>query len=214
MEKWTSWISWYLCSLGGTCGPSESSHLQESSVHYNIPELQSTPGRPPQTHSQPHANAHSFPHPLPQTHPQSNGQHTSVPPHREASGTRDNLSDPDESEEEEEEEDEAPPSRWQGIESIFEAYQEYIEGEKPRRILNTVIHLCCFINIVDIKQNVFPGMYSELNPINPCLFLDWRQHISIADTVYLSAVVLLCSHKVATFFLHLTLFGSGTSFTI
>lgn len=125
--------------LGGTCGTSESSHLQESSVHYNIPELQSTPGRPLQTHSQPHSNAHSFPHPLSQTHPQSNGQHTSVPPHREVSGTRDNLSGPDDSEEEEEEEeDEAPPSRWQGIESIFEAYQEYIEGETQPWILSII----------------------------------------------------------------------------
>lgn len=119
------------CSSGGTSGTSESSHLQESSVHYNIPELQSTPGRPPQTHSQTYSNAHSFPHPLSQTHPQSNGQHASVAPHREVSGTRENLSGPDDSEEEEEdEEEEAPPPRWQGIESIFEAYQEYIEGKK------------------------------------------------------------------------------------
>lgn len=111
---------------------SESSHLQESSVHYNIPELQSAPGRPPQ-HSQSHANAHSFPHPLSHPHPQPNGQH-SVPLHREASGTREDLSGPDDSEEEEdEEEEEAPVSKWQGIESIFEAYQEYVEGKQPQQ---------------------------------------------------------------------------------
>ena len=113
---------------------SESSHLQESSVHYNIPELQSAPGRPPQPppHSQSHSNAQSFPHPLPHAHahPQPNGQHFSVALHREASGTREDLSGPEDSEEEEEEEEEeAPPSKWQGIESIFEAYQEYVEGK-------------------------------------------------------------------------------------
>lgn len=114
---------------------SESSHLQESSVHYNIPELQSAPGRPPQPHSQSHPNAHSFPHPHP--HPQPNGQHFSVLHQREVSGTREDLSGPEESDEEEEEEEEvAPPSRWQGIESIFEAYQEYVEGEQPHVIVS------------------------------------------------------------------------------
>lgn len=121
------------CPSGGATGMSESSHLQESSVHYNIPELQSAPGRPPQPppHSQSHSNAHSFPHPLPHAHPQPNGQHFSVALHREASGTREDLSGPEDSEEEEdEEEEEAPPAKWQGIESIFEAYQEYVEGKQ------------------------------------------------------------------------------------
>lgn len=117
---------------GGATGISESSHLQEASVHYNIPELQSVPGRPPQPHSQPHTNAHSFPHPLSHSHPQPNGQHISAPLHREASGMREDLSGPDDSEEEEEEEEETPTSKWQGIESIFEAYQEYVEGEQPQ----------------------------------------------------------------------------------
>ena len=36
------------------------------------------------------------------------------------------MSAPEDSEEDEEEE--PPASRWQGIESIFEAYQEYVEG--------------------------------------------------------------------------------------
>lgn len=112
-------------------------------MHYNIPELQSTPGRPPQTHSQTYSNANPFPHPPSQPHPQSNGQHTSVAAHREVSGTRENLSGPDDSEEEEEdEEEEAPPSRWQGIESIFEAYQEYIEGKILQPVLKT--NLSCF----------------------------------------------------------------------
>lgn len=45
---------------------------------------------------------------------------------------REDLSGPEDSgeeEEEEEEEDEAPSFKWQGIESIFEAYQEYVEGK-------------------------------------------------------------------------------------
>uniref|UniRef100_A0A3Q3STZ4 Gse1 coiled-coil protein b n=1 Tax=Mastacembelus armatus TaxID=205130 RepID=A0A3Q3STZ4_9TELE len=36
-------------------------------------------------------------------------------------------------EEEEEEEEEAPTSKWQGIESIFEAYQEYVEEQSLER---------------------------------------------------------------------------------
>lgn len=119
------------CTEGGATGVSESSHIQESLVHYNIPELQSAPGRPPQPHSQSHSNAHSFSHLRSHSHPQPNGQHVSVPLHREASGMREDLSGPDDSEEEEEEED-APASKWQGIESIFEAYQEYVEGKQPQ----------------------------------------------------------------------------------
>ena len=118
---------------------SESSHLQESSVHYNIPELQSAPGRPPQ-HSQSHSNAHPFPHPLSHAHPQPNGQHFSTGLHREASGAREDLSGPEDSEEDqEEEEEEAPASKWQGIESIFEAYQEYVEG-KQLQLKHAVIY--------------------------------------------------------------------------
>uniref|UniRef100_G3PTY9 Gse1 coiled-coil protein n=1 Tax=Gasterosteus aculeatus TaxID=69293 RepID=G3PTY9_GASAC len=97
---------------GGVTGMSETSHLQESSVHYNIPELQGAPGRPPQPHPQSNSNAHSFGHPLSLAHPQPNGQHFSVAPHREAS---------------------APASKWQGIESIFEAYQEYVEEQTLER---------------------------------------------------------------------------------
>lgn len=44
------------------------------------------------------------------------------------------MSGPEDSEEEEdEEEEEAPPSKWQGIESIFEAYQEYVEEQSLER---------------------------------------------------------------------------------
>lgn len=79
-------------------------------MHYNIPELQSTPGRS-KAHSQPSS--------------QTNGQHGPPPPgHQELSAEEDS-----EDEEYESEEDEAAPPRWQGIEAIFEAYQEYAEGE-------------------------------------------------------------------------------------
>lgn len=53
---------------------------------------------------------------------------------------REDLSGPDDSEEEEEEEEEAPTSKWQGIESIFEAYQEYVEGEQPQ--CTVCLHSC------------------------------------------------------------------------
>lgn len=43
------------------------------------------------------------------------------------------MSGPEDSEEEEEDEEEAPASRWQGIESIFEAYQEYVEEQNLER---------------------------------------------------------------------------------
>ncbi|KAI9542733.1 hypothetical protein NQZ68_017744 [Dissostichus eleginoides] len=100
---------------------------------HNIPELQSAPGRPPQ-HSQSLSNAHPFPHPLSHAHPQPNGQHFSAGLHREASGAREDLSGPEDSEEDqEEEEEEAPASKWQGIESIFEAYQEYVEEQGLER---------------------------------------------------------------------------------
>lgn len=54
---------------------------------------------------------------------------------------REDLSGPDDSEEEEEEEEEAPTSKWQGIESIFEAYQEYVEGEQPQ--CTVCLYYCC-----------------------------------------------------------------------
>lgn len=148
------------------------------------------PGRPPQTHSQTYPNAHSFPHPLSQTHPQSNGQHASVAQHREVSGTRENLSGPDDSEEEEEdEEEEAPPPRWQGIESIFEAYQEYIEGKK--------LQFSCFLHS-RYKNNLFSGKNSEPYPF----IYSWNQGI-IKLNRWFPAVLLMCGHMGATFFLHL-----------
>lgn len=87
---------------------SEQNHAVDSSVHYNIPELQTTPGR-------------SKPHPHPPSL-QPNGQH--CPPHP----SHQELST-EESEEDDTEEDEPTTSRWQGIEAIFEAYQEYAEGK-------------------------------------------------------------------------------------
>lgn len=118
---------------GGAPGTTESSHLQESSVHYNIPELQSTPGRPALLHSQTHTNSHPSSYPLTHSQPQPNGQHFSGSLHRDASGRREDMSGPEDSEEEEEDEEEAPASRWQGIESIFEAYQEYVEEQNLER---------------------------------------------------------------------------------
>lgn len=116
---------------------SEQNHAVDSSVHYNIPELQSTPGR-----SKPH------PHPpssQPHLHPpssQPNGQHCPPQPsHQEISA--------DESEEEDEEddteEDEPSMSRWQGIEAIYEAYQEYTEG-KICGLLGTT-RFCCMMDM-------------------------------------------------------------------
>lgn len=66
----------------------------------------------------PHINGHRFPSPA---------------ANRESLAPQENLSDEDEEEsgleEEEEEEEEDTPRKWQGIEAIFEAYQEYVDGE-------------------------------------------------------------------------------------
>lgn len=67
----------------------------------------------------------------------------------------------------------------------------------------TVIPLCCFINTVDIKQNVISGIYSELNSINPYLFIYLFPSVHF-NSKYLSAVVLLFSHKVVTFFIYIS----------
>lgn len=58
---------------------------------------------------------------------------------------RENLSDEDEDEsgqdeeevdeDDEEEEAEEAPRKWQGIESIFEAYQEYVDGKSMFSLL-------------------------------------------------------------------------------
>lgn len=48
---------------------------------------------------------------------------------------REDMSAPEDSEEEdEEEEEETSVFKWQGIESIFEAYQEYVEGKQLIKI--------------------------------------------------------------------------------
>ena len=103
-------------------------------MRYNIPELQCAPGRASQVLPHPHSSlAHSVQHLHPQPHghglPQPNGQHFPMAPLREGPGARPDMSSPEDSDEEEEEE-EAPAPKWQGIESIFEAYQDYIEGEQ------------------------------------------------------------------------------------
>lgn len=77
----------------------------------------------------------SNPNQAPQ-HTHLNGNHLHFPAATtDAPGSRENLSDEDEEEscpeeeDEEEEETEQAPKRWQGIEAIFEAYQEYVDGE-------------------------------------------------------------------------------------
>ncbi|XP_026110594.1 genetic suppressor element 1-like, partial [Carassius auratus] len=96
-------------SKGGALVMSEQKHTVDSSVHYNIPELQSTPSR-------------SKPHPHPPSL-QPNGQHCPPQPSRQESEEK------VEDEADDTEEDEPTTSGWQGIEAIFEAYQEYVEEQ-------------------------------------------------------------------------------------
>lgn len=88
----------------------EQNHKVDTSVHYNIPELQSSSRAPP---------------------PQHNGQQE-PPTVRKGPPTQEMDRDSEEEEEEEDEDgeddEEAPRRKWQGIEAIFEAYQEHIEG--------------------------------------------------------------------------------------
>ena len=88
----------------------EQNHKVDASVHYNIPELQSSSRLPL---------------------PQHNGQQE---PPAGRKGPLAQEMDPDSEEEEdgEEEEEEPPRRKWHGIEAIFEAYQEHVEGRQGR----------------------------------------------------------------------------------
>ncbi|XP_031513904.1 genetic suppressor element 1 isoform X2 [Papio anubis] len=98
----------------------EQNHKVDTSVHYNIPELQSSSRAPP---------------------PQHNGQqeHPTVrkgPPTQEMD--RDSEEEEEEEDEDGEDDEEAPRRKWQGIEAIFEAYQEHIEEQNlERQVLQT-----------------------------------------------------------------------------
>nr|XP_017498876.2 genetic suppressor element 1 isoform X3 [Manis javanica] len=96
----------------------EQNHKVDTSVHYNIPELQPSSRLPL---------------------PQHNGQQE-PPAGRKGPLPQEMDQDSEEGDEEEvDEEDEDPPRRkWQGIEAIFEAYQEHIEEQNlERQVLQT-----------------------------------------------------------------------------
>ncbi|CAN2389240.1 Protein of unknown function (DUF3736) [Pristimantis euphronides] len=98
----------------------EQKHKPDASVHYNIPELQ-RPSRPPA----PHLNG--------QQGPGQSGVAQETPHPDVTSGEE--TSD---EEEEDDEVDEPPRPKWQGIEAIFEAYQEHIEEQNiERQVLET-----------------------------------------------------------------------------
>ncbi|NWV98140.1 GSE1 protein, partial [Machaerirhynchus nigripectus] len=95
----------------------EQNHKLDTSIHYNIPELQAST----RLAGPPHNGTAEGPlRPLPPL-------------------PRDSASEDDEEEEEEEEEEEDyPRPKWQGIEAIFEAYQEHIEEQNlERQVLQT-----------------------------------------------------------------------------
>ncbi|XP_029821380.1 genetic suppressor element 1 [Manacus vitellinus] len=105
---------------GGTAAlTAEQNHKLDASIHYNIPELQASTrlAGPPHNGTAEGPLAHRALPPLP----------------------RDSASEEeDEEEEEEEEEEDYPRPKWQGIEAIFEAYQEHIEEQNlERQVLQT-----------------------------------------------------------------------------
>ncbi|XP_066438757.1 genetic suppressor element 1 isoform X3 [Eleutherodactylus coqui] len=94
----------------------EQNHKPDASVHYNIPELQQS-SRPPA----PHVNGQP-------------GVLRATPQPGVTSGEETS----DEEEEEEDDVEEPPRPKWQGIEAIFEAYQEHIEEQNlERQVLET-----------------------------------------------------------------------------
>lgn len=124
------------CILIGVsnCTP-EASVKSERSLPHSISQLKNSNHlHHHHHHPQPHQHLHH--HQVPQ-HAYLNGNHLHFPPAASTAtaGSQENLSDEDEEESclEEEEEDEEgaeqAPRRWHGIEAIFEAYQEYVDGE-------------------------------------------------------------------------------------
>ncbi|XP_017261512.1 genetic suppressor element 1 isoform X2 [Kryptolebias marmoratus] len=117
----------------------QSTHNKE--ISNSVPEFRGKPDHPP-----PHSAAQlkTFNH-APQ-HAHVNGHHFHLPAtSRDAPAARDRLSDEEEAEseqedeeEEEEEEEEGAPRRWQGIEAVFETYQEYVdEWTVERQVLHS-----------------------------------------------------------------------------
>ncbi|XP_078066705.1 genetic suppressor element 1 isoform X2 [Mustelus asterias] len=88
----------------------EQNHKLDASVRYNIPEMHSVSGT-------------LFTH--------QNGQHAATQTRKGMACEREEESD---NEDDEEEEDPRPfQSKWQGIEAVFEAYQEYVEEQNVER---------------------------------------------------------------------------------
>lgn len=102
----------------------EQNHKVDTSVHYNIPELQSSSRVPL---------------------PQHNGQQE--PPAGRKGPPMQDVDQDSEEDSEDDSDEEAPRRQWQGIEAIFEAYQEHIEGRGLcGRVIGTsrrsVLHFC------------------------------------------------------------------------
>ncbi|XP_067905211.1 genetic suppressor element 1 isoform X3 [Heterodontus francisci] len=88
----------------------EQNHKLDASVRYNIPEMHSSSGT-------------SFTH--------QNGQHAATQTRKGVMCEREE--DTDNEDDEEEEESRPFHSKWQGIEAVFEAYQEYVEEQNVER---------------------------------------------------------------------------------
>ncbi|XP_068117688.1 genetic suppressor element 1-like [Hyperolius riggenbachi] len=101
----------------------EQNHKPDASVHYNIPELQQSSRAPAQQQNG-------------QQGPMQSGVGRGQPRPQETTSAE--STSEEESEDEDEEEDEPPRPKWQGIEAIFEAYQEHLEEQNiERHVLET-----------------------------------------------------------------------------
>lgn len=93
----------------------------------------------------------SFNHAPQHAHINGHHFHSPVASRDAAAAPRESLSDEDEEEsgqeeeDEEEEEAEEAPRKWQGIEAIFEAYQEYVDGKSISSqfyVCSPKLHVC------------------------------------------------------------------------
>ncbi|XP_030621139.1 genetic suppressor element 1-like [Chanos chanos] len=92
---------------GGATAGTEPNHRIDSSVHYNISDLQGVPNQV--------------------LHSQTNGHTCPLLTNPNPPGAQHEVWDEEDSSDEDDEEEQGSSSRWQGIEAIFEAYQEYME---------------------------------------------------------------------------------------
>lgn len=129
------WSALFVVSLGGVTGVAEPNHKINNSMHYNPVDHQGALNRLPY----PYTNGHSC-------HP---------PACQESSVLSDEQSaEEDSSEEEDDDEEECYSPKWKGIEGIYEAYHEYLEGESCSQAASQVFFVCFCFKTTSVLTNI------------------------------------------------------------